>query len=375
VREPAGAPRGSGTGPAAGMLGAAAATPRRSAPVLLVSGLPLSRESSFSRQLRLLGSALIQRGIASRVCDAGAVGALLHCGSARALLLLGYPDQFPFLSQPDLVAPVFLWAQFSRPPAPGSLGPALPVPLTPTTARFLAGSAALGPVIPHGVDSLLYTPGSAPEKAEARSRLGLGDAFGDAFIVGTVAAHTVRKRFDLMVEAFARLKRRRSDALFLIKTDRSLSLDGGDLGRCASRHGVEDSLRVLLGELAAQSMVELYRAMDVYLNLSEWEGFCIPVLEAMSCGVPVVTHPVQGPGEIVPYRDLIAGGSRAEEDGGVKLLRADPEAVAVVLARAADSPQLLAELGRRGRLEVVERYDVRRVAGLWSELFRDVMQR
>jgi glycosyltransferase involved in cell wall biosynthesis len=262
---------------------------------------------------------------------------------------------------------VFLWAQFSRPPAPGSLGGARPVPLTLMTAGLLAGCAGVGPVIPHGVDCRLFAPPTTRQRAAARARYGLGDEL----VVGTVAAHTLRKRFDLMVEAFAGLKRRRPDAVFLIKTDRAVSLDGGDLDAYARRHGVAGSIRVLLGELPEESMVELYRAMDLYLNLSEWEGFCLPIVEAMSCGLPVVTHPVQGPGEILSYRELLVEGSGVREDEGVRLLRADPEEAAEVLARAAGSPRLLASLGARGRQEALRRYDLRRVAARWDRLLRD----
>ena len=292
----------------------------------------------------------------------------------RALLLLGYPDQFPFLSAGGYRGPAFLWAQCSRPPDFVRFASALPVPLTPRSAGFLRAAAALsepaarslrvGPVIPHGVDTNLYRPVAAGRRDLLRRERGLGEAF----VVGTVAAHSARKRLDLIVEAFARLRRRRPEARLLIKTDRRVSLDGADLGYQVRRHGVESSVRILLGEHSAEAMADLYRSMDAYLCLSEWEGFCLPVLEAMACGVPVVTHPVQGPGEIVPYRELLVPGSRAVSEGGSTLLQADPAQAARLLLRAAESPRLLKEAGERGRREAVEGYDMAKVAGLWAGL-------
>jgi glycosyltransferase involved in cell wall biosynthesis len=343
----------------------------RHLPLLLVSGLPLTRESSFSRQLRLLSQALKRKGIPSVVCAADSLARTLGSPGARALLLLGYPDQFAFLDASDLGVPVFLWAQFSHPPDPQSFGPALPVPLTPRTAEFLLGCGRVGPVIPHGVDTRFYRPAEPGRRGLLRRLRGLEKAF----VVGTVAANTLRKRFDLMVEAFAGLRRSRPEALLVVKTDRVVSLDGSDLERQARRHGVESGLRVILGEYTPAAMVELYQTMDVYLNLSEWEGFCLPVLEAMSSGVPVVTHPVQGPGEIVPYTELFVAGSRREQEDGVTLLRADPRSAAELLADAADSPELLRKLGERGRLEAVERYELWRVAGRWEQLLETVRGR
>jgi glycosyltransferase involved in cell wall biosynthesis len=226
-------------------------------------------------------------------------------------------------------------------------------------------------VIPHGVNTRLYTPAGSEERAAMRRRLGLEQSL----VIGTVAAHSLRKRFDLMVEAFAGLRRRRPDALFLIKTDRAVSLDGSDLLALGRRHGVGSAMRVLLDEYSPGAMVELYRSMDLYLNLSEWEGFCLPVLEAMACGVPVVTHPVQGAGEILPYRELLVGGSRRDEQEGVSLLRADPASAAGVLARAAGSPGLLEELGGRGRREAVLRYDLDRVVLRWEDLLTRLRER
>ena len=339
-------------------------------PVTLVSGLPLRRVSSFSRQLGLLSEALGRRGVPAELCDSDELSGGLARGKARALILLGYPEQFPFLTDLGPGVPAFLWAQSSRPPAPGAFGPALPVPLTRRTAELLAagGCGRLGPVIPHGVDTGLHRPPDRRERARARERHGLRGSF----VVGTVGAHTRRKRFDLILEALAALLAREPAARLLVKTDRLVSLDGADLRLQARRLGVEPHVRFVVEELSPAAMVELYWGMDVYLNLSEWEGFCLPVAEAMACGIPVVTHPGQGPGEIVPYPELLVPGSRAEAHGETALLRADPAEAAAVLLRAAQSPQLLHRLGEAGRRAAEGSYDIQRVAGMWQGLLEGV---
>lgn len=37
-------------------------------------------------------------------------------------------------------------------------------------------------------------------------------------------------------------------------------------------------------------MPSLFNAADIYLHTSEYEGFGLPVLEMMACGVPVVVN-------------------------------------------------------------------------------------
>ncbi|HUY21247.1 MAG TPA: glycosyltransferase [Acidimicrobiales bacterium] len=71
------------------------------------------------------------------------------------------------------------------------------------------------------------------------------------------------------------------------------------VGRAVSP-GYDAALRTLVGALGLDGAVDLpgavsheqlvayYRAADVFVSLSEHEGFCVPLLEAMHHGVPVV---------------------------------------------------------------------------------------
>ncbi len=43
-----------------------------------------------------------------------------------------------------------------------------------------------------------------------------------------------------------------------------------------------------LGWVREEDMPSLYNAADIFLHTAEYEGFGLPVLEAMACGVPVV---------------------------------------------------------------------------------------
>ena len=40
--------------------------------------------------------------------------------------------------------------------------------------------------------------------------------------------------------------------------------------------------------LSPSNLAALYRASDLYLSMSEHEGFCVPLIEAMACGCPVI---------------------------------------------------------------------------------------
>lgn len=63
------------------------------------------------------------------------------------------------------------------------------------------------------------------------------------------------------------------------------------------------------GFASPEGLPSYYRSASVYVNTSDHEGFCLPLLEAMHCGVPVVAQEVGGVPEAmggagVLYRDL-----------------------------------------------------------------------
>jgi glycosyltransferase involved in cell wall biosynthesis len=369
--------------------------------VLLISGLELEKKTSFTRQLSLLASAFERRGIKALLAgpissQAGSrrssslkdyfgrpyqdIGVLIRETGAHTAVLLGYAGQFPFLNgvsnnvspdpkegyaAPDI--PFFLWAQLSRPAAEGSLGRLIPVPLTEKTSSFLAisGYKNTCPVIPHGVDTSCYYPLCETDRKKEKSALGLTNRF----VIGTVGANTSRKSFKNMIESFSGFYKNRPDGYLLIKTDRVVSLDGTDLRAHAQKHHVSEAVKIIADDLPESRMRALYGTMNLYINLSEWEGYCIPVIEAMACGIPVATQPIQGPGELVPYRDLMIPDSIIRKEENRIFLHARPSAVAGFLTDVSCKTDLLTKLGEEGRREALKNYDIRVVAGAWEKLF------
>ncbi len=118
-----------------------------------------------------------------------------------------------------------------------------------------------------------------------RRTLGLEGARVVLF-VGRLAPN---KRVPLLVEALARLRDLEPPVHALI-AGTTADLYRAEARRCrdlAARLGVADRVH-FLGHLTGERLVDAYRAADVFVTPSAWESFCIPVLEAMACGVPVV---------------------------------------------------------------------------------------
>ncbi len=336
--------------------------------IILMSGLALSRKTSYSRQLSLLGEFLKKSDIDTIVTDFRAhIESILQKKTIHAAILLGYPDQFPFLTSLNKInIPVFLWAQFSHSPNPDIFGNAHLVPLTLKTKDLLlaSGITPVCPVIPHGVDTSIYYPITGEERNKGKRDLGLNTRF----VIGTLGANTPRKKFDKIMETFALFMQKNSDAFLVIKTDRAVSIDGIDLHMIARNLRVSSSVKIITAELSDHELRLLYGCMDVYINLSEWEGFCIPIIEAMACGIPVISLPIQGPGEILPYMELMVQNYTTIKAGKTTLLIADPKKTEHVLNYARSNPSLLERAKRLGIQAAQNRYDIRRVAKLWFSL-------
>jgi L-malate glycosyltransferase len=99
--------------------------------------------------------------------------------------------------------------------------------------------------------------------------------------------------------------------------------------------GVGDAVE-LAGSIPLGHLLAIYRTTDVLVCLSEHEGFCVPIVEAMALGVPVVAFAAAAVGETVG-------------DAGIVLESKDPLLVACAAARVVVDGPLRSELVNAGR--------------------------
>jgi glycosyltransferase involved in cell wall biosynthesis len=154
-------------------------------------------------------------------------------------------------------------------------------------------------VTPYAIDADWFTPSDRP--GEFRVKLKLERAKVLTF-VGRLAPN---KRVPVLVEAVAKLVREGVDAHTLIAGD-DRGPYGRERARCeelAGRLGVADRVH-LLGRLSDHDLREVYRSGDVFVMPSRHEGFCVPVLEAAACGLPVVAAHATALPETVAGRGL-----------------------------------------------------------------------
>jgi glycosyltransferase involved in cell wall biosynthesis len=95
------------------------------------------------------------------------------------------------------------------------------------------------------------------------------------------------------------------------------------------------------GQVNDWELAAYYRSASVYLSLSEHEGFCVPVLEAMAAGVPVFASDSSAVGETLGG----AGVTWSPKGSGVCVRAARPAGLRSAHARAGRRPAVPAPRG------------------------------
>jgi glycosyltransferase involved in cell wall biosynthesis len=168
-------------------------------------------------------------------------------------------------------------------------------------------------VIPLGVDQRYFSPPQPEAISKTRRCYGLEAPF--VLFVGERRPH---KNLDGLLRAFDIFRRSTSRDYHLVIAGRPYP--GYNLPE-ALAETLELSDRVhFLGNVPESDLPTLYRCADSFVLLSHYEGFGLPVLEAMACGTPVVISNVTSLPEV-------AG------EAGMKVPPDDPQQAAAALMK------------------------------------------
>jgi glycosyltransferase involved in cell wall biosynthesis len=138
--------------------------------------------------------------------------------------------------------------------------------------------------IPHGIDTSFWTPGS---QDQARDLIGLPRG---VFIAGINAANIgPRKAWGEQFAAFASHVRCGARGSLLLVHAAPEHPEGVNLRDLARFHGISDSVRFGANyNMRSDQMRTWYRSLDVLMACTYGEGFGVPIVEALSCGIRVI---------------------------------------------------------------------------------------
>ncbi|WP_254530974.1 glycosyltransferase family 4 protein [Natrinema gelatinilyticum] len=181
------------------------------------------------------------------------------------------------------------------------------------------------------IDGIVY-PGVDP----TQFRPGVEPAFeSDGPAILFVGRFVDSKGIDELLEAVTGLEGRQ-EIHFVGRGERDC------IQRRAARLGIDDAV-VCHGEIPHPDLPSYYAAADVFCLPSHTESFGLANIEAMACGVPVVTTDLEG------IKTYLANG-----ENGLLVQVGDPKDLADKLSMLLDSPELRSRLGEQARADVQE---------------------
>jgi glycosyltransferase involved in cell wall biosynthesis len=184
-------------------------------------------------------------------------------------------------------------------------------------------------VVHLGVDNDHFRPQSVA--AGVRERYSLPE--GPRYLL-YVGREDRRKNLSTLIRTLATV-RRAIPTVELIKVGRPhQDAERAGLSELAARLGVQEAIH-FLGDVPEHDLPQLYNLADAFVTPSLYEGFGLPVLEAMACGTPVVCP---------------AAGSLPEIAGeaAVQVPPSDVDGLADALVTVLASPENRARLRRAG---------------------------
>jgi len=189
-------------------------------------------------------------------------------------------------------------------------------------------------VTPFGINENIFLPNRVQKESEKNTNI----------VLGTVKSLSHEYGIDTLIEAFSLIIKSKKIRHSLI-----LEITGGgpkarDYHELAEELGVSDRV-VFYGKVAHEDVPKMINRLDIFVALSRIESFGVAILEASSCGLPVVVSDADGPKEVV--KDGITG---------VIVPKNNPAAAAEALERLVLNPKLREQMGQAGRKLVLGNY-------------------
>ena len=211
--------------------------------------------------------------------------------------------------------------------------------------------------IPNAVDVERFKPVSAAAKSALRAQLGIPPTKSVLVNVGRI---TRSKGMLTLIAAWSEIVARYDDALLVVLGGGKGYWDGceDEFTEYIRTHGLQGHVQ-LVGQ--SDRVREYLQAADLFVSPSEYEGFALTLLEALSCALPVVTTTVGEAAYVV--QEGRTGFLCPPKD--VQALKASLQAA---LERRAQWP----EMGREARASALQ-FDVNRVSERYAELCRELV--
>jgi len=198
--------------------------------------------------------------------------------------------------------------------------------------------------VPLGTDHQAFSPNPAVAKVPGR-------------IAVVTSADVPLKGLQVLLEALAKIRVERENAHVVCV---GKARPGGTAARQVSELGLTDVVS-FHSNLAETDLVDLLRSAEVAVVPSLYEGFSLPAVEEMSCGLPLVATTAGALPEV----------TGPDGEAALTVPPGDPDAMAVAISRLLGDPDLRVRLGAGGRRRVEERFSWRAATAATADWYAE----
>jgi glycosyltransferase involved in cell wall biosynthesis len=209
-----------------------------------------------------------------------------------------------------------------------------------STFGVFLGSTPLWP-IPNGIDTEFFAPAASASSSDS------------LLMVGTLSP---TKDHATLIRAFALVAQRHPVQLVLAGG----GILGPQLERLAEECGIRERV-AFLGNVEREHLLRLYRQAAVFTFSTKGEGSPLALLEAMSCGLPVVASDVPG------VREILVG-----DECGLLVPPGRPAEMARAIERLLGDAEFARRLGAKARKHVETNHSATRMAARYGEVLNAI---
>lgn len=196
--------------------------------------------------------------------------------------------------------------------------------------------------VPLGVDQDVFSPSPA-RRVPGR-------------IVVVTSADVALKGLGVLLDALAKVRVDHDAHLVCV----GRAKPGGAAERRVAELGLAGAV-TFRSDLTTAELVEVMRSAEIAVVPSLYEGFSLPAVEEMACGLPLVATRTGALPEVVG----------PDGEAGLLVPPGDHDALAGAIGRLLDAPELRARLGAGGRARVLERFSWRVAAAATADWYRE----
>jgi glycosyltransferase involved in cell wall biosynthesis len=206
-------------------------------------------------------------------------------------------------------------------------------------------------LMPYGIPLAELNPSLSRETARERLEV-------SGLVIGAVGRLEEQKGHTHLLAALPEVRREIPDLVLVLAGEGRRQ---EDLKRQVQALGLQDTVR-FLG--TRRDLPEIYRALDIFVHPSLWEGLPLALLKAMGAGLPVVATQVSGSMEAI-----------VDGVNGRLVAPGDPSALARAIIELSRNPEERRRLAGAARHTVVARYSLEAMLRQLGELYLDLWRR